>query len=266
MNKKTKIILFYAAIAVFSIAIFLVANYLRQKGKEIGDKEVAKQMIPIQEVAEINEFVTLTDQDGNELKLSSLRGRVWTVNAFFANCPLCNENNTEHLKKIHDLYKQHPDFLMVSISIDDRDTPQRIKENLSSLEIDFNKWKFLSGDQEIIRPFLEQQLMFLKTEKREGPDAATKGLYAHDMAIVVVDRNMKIRLKRDIYHADNLMPGSTEARTQEVIETIGALLAGNDKRPLGKAEIEFKVGPPDMTTPPAAGQPATPPPASENPL
>lgn len=250
MQAKQKIILFYVGIGIFACAILFVSFTLSNRGKEIADQALSEQTVVIDVKKEIENPIKLTDLNGEEFDIASLRGKVWTVNEFFASCPMCVDNYKDHLVAIHKHYQNHPDFRMVSISIDPRDTPERIRENLANLDVDFSKWLFLTGDQDKVREFLVEELVFLPSKERDGQEAVEKGKFAHDMALLVVDKNLKIRLKRDLFNADNYMPGGLAAYTDEVIQTIGALLQDKDERPRGQAEQKFLDGAPiKLTTP-----------------
>lgn len=250
MEQKQKVTVFYIGVAIFAVAILFTSYKLFSQNKKLGEDALQDQVVVIDVKKTIENPIKLTDINGKEFDISSLKGKVWTVNEFFASCPLCVDNYKDHLVAIHELYKEHPDFRMVSISIDDRDSPERIKENLANLDIDFSKWLFLTGEQSKIRQFLEQDLIFLPTEDREGEEASSKGKFAHDMALLVVDKDMQIRLKRDLFNTPTYMPGGLEAYKSEVMLTIGALLADKDERKRGEAEVEFlKNAPIKLNTP-----------------
>ena len=95
--------------------------------------------------------VTLTERNGAPLSLGQYQGKVWIVNFFFASCPgSCKviSSNLAGLQK--DFAKK--DVTLVSISVDpEADTPAALTTYANSFGADPLKWRFLTGDFEVIR-------------------------------------------------------------------------------------------------------------------
>ncbi len=92
----------------------------------------------------------LTDQTGMPFDSAALAGKVWMGSIFFANCPgPCFRENqavADILKEIDD-----PDFLAVSLTCDPaNDTPDVLRRYADRFEADANRWKFLTGDMQVI--------------------------------------------------------------------------------------------------------------------
>ena len=130
----------------------------RPEGEERGRR--AEPPLPVAGKVEIDEetagsidktpFV-LTDQTGAEFRSESLAGKVWMGAIFFANCPgPCFREN----QAIADLLARidHPDFMVVSLTCDpDNDTPEALRRYADRFEADPARWKFLTGDLEVIK-------------------------------------------------------------------------------------------------------------------
>ncbi len=119
MTRRTTIALFYTGVALVSAAILGIAFYLRSQlpKPELpaivnAGKQDAAEWFPItKDLAAVN-------QDGQAVKLSDLKGKVWIAAEFFAICPHCAVRNGEELRKLYDEFRSHPDFHITCISVD----------------------------------------------------------------------------------------------------------------------------------------------------
>jgi protein SCO1 len=158
MTKRTTIILFYCGVALVCAAILSVVNFfivpnIRAQAQETdvfqntGHKE-EKQWFPIEK------DLAATNQAGENVKLSDLRGKVWVVAEFFAVCPHCAVRNGAELRGIYDEFKDDPDFQMVCISVDpETDNAERLKEYAKALGAEPDDWWFLNaGDEKVTHP------------------------------------------------------------------------------------------------------------------
>ena len=93
----------------------------------------------------------LTDQEGNQFDSADLQGKVWMGSVFFANCPgPCFRENqaiADILREIED-----PNFVAVSLTCDpENDTPAALEHYADRFEADPKRWKFLTGDMDVIK-------------------------------------------------------------------------------------------------------------------
>ncbi len=92
----------------------------------------------------------LTDQTGKPFDSAALADKVWLGSIFFSNCPgPCFREN----QAIADILKEidHPDFMAVSLTCDpSTDTPEVLKRYADRFEADATRWKFLTGNMELI--------------------------------------------------------------------------------------------------------------------
>jgi len=93
----------------------------------------------------------LTDQRGEAFDSAELAGKVWMGSVFFANCPgPCFRENqaiADILREIDD-----PNFVAVSLTCDpENDTPAALAHYAERFEADPVRWKFLTGDIEVIK-------------------------------------------------------------------------------------------------------------------
>lgn len=197
MKRNTTIALFYTGVAAICAGVISVSMWLG-KGLEAPyqkpvavntGKETAPQWFPIEK------DLPAVNQDNKPVKLSDLRGKVWIVAEFFAVCPHCAVRNGEELRKLHDEFKDHPDFHITCISVDpENDNPKRLADYSEALGADSKNWWFLNaGDAKTTHDYLEHELKFFGIRERTDPlDIESNGKYAHDLGFILVDREFKV--------------------------------------------------------------------------
>jgi cytochrome oxidase Cu insertion factor (SCO1/SenC/PrrC family) len=242
MNKRTTLILFYTGVALVCAAILAVVNifivpHLKSKGAEQQAfmdvrLETNEDWYPIEKDLEA------TNQAGEKVKLSDLRGKVWVVAEFFAVCPHCAVRNGAELRKVYDEFKDHPDFQMVCISVDPtEDDEEKLKAYAEALGADASKWWFLNaGDEKATHEYLEQTLKFLGVRERKDPAMIeANGRFEHDMGLLAVDREFRTIGKWDLAFQRSEMgsPEGYKALKEKMMKRIRAEL---DKG--GESEIE----------------------------
>ena len=196
MNRKSTIILFYTGVAVISIAILCLAFFLRSRmpRPDMGSivnvgKETAARWF------DIGKDLEAVNQEGRQVKLSDLKGKVWIAAEFFAVCPHCAVRNGEELRKIYDEFGSHPDFHITCISVDpDNDKQEKLADYAKALGVDAKNWWFLNaGDTATTHEYLEKELKFFSIRERTDPvDIETNGRYSHDLGFLLVDREFRV--------------------------------------------------------------------------
>jgi protein SCO1 len=214
MKRTTTIALFYTCVAVISFAIIGIALWLRPGLSssyqipmiDYGKDNAARWF-------EIGKDLDAINQEGRNVRLSDLKGKVWLAAEFFAVCPHCAVRNGEELRKIHDEFKGHPDFHIVCISVDpDNDKQEKLADYATALGADAKDWWFLNaGDTQATHEYLEKELKFFGIRERTDPvDIETNGRYAHDLGFLLVDRDFRVIGKWPLADAR-----SEEARKRE---------------------------------------------------
>lgn len=237
MSKKTTLIIFYTCVALICIAILCVVNFfivprIQAKGQSAeAFMNVGKQVEEKWHV--IDKDLAATNQAGEKVKLSDLRGKVWVVAEFFAVCPHCMMRNGAELHAIYDQFKDHPDFQIVCISVDPKeDGSEKLKDYSTALNADVKNWWFLNaGDEQQTHEYLEKTLKFFKIEHRTDPaDIESNGRFSHDMGLMLVDRNFTVIGKWPLADARSeegrkLYPGNYEKLKKEMVDKISKELA-----------------------------------------
>jgi protein SCO1 len=196
MTRNTSIALFYTGVAVVSAAILGIAFYLRSqlpKPDMAAIVNAGKETVP--RWFDIAADLSATNQDGQSVKLSDLKGKIWVVAEFFAVCPHCAVRNGEELRKIYDEFKGNPDFQIVCISVDpENDKQEKLADYAKALGAETKNWWFLNaGDAKTTHAYLENELKFFGIRERTDPlDIETNGRYSHDLGFLLVDRDFRV--------------------------------------------------------------------------
>lgn len=196
MKRNTTIALFYTGVAVISAAIIGTAFYLRSQLPEPDMAAIVntgKETVPTW--FEIGKDLSAINQEGQQVKLSDLKGKVWIAAEFFAICPHCAVRNGEELRKIYDEFRDHPDFQIVCISVDpENDQQEKLADYATALGADTKNWWFLNaGDAKATHEYLENELKFFGIRERSDPaDIEANGRYSHDLGFLVVDREFRV--------------------------------------------------------------------------
>jgi len=93
---------------------------------------------------------TLTDRFGNEIDESYLDGKYTVVDFFYTSCPLICPGMSAAMREIQNA-TAGTDLQLLSISIDPEvDTPDVIKRYANGFKADPQRWKFATGDMDMI--------------------------------------------------------------------------------------------------------------------
>ena len=203
MTDKQKIICIYSVVAVISVLILATTWFIRGRHVAPEPEPYYAQNKDISPMFKLERDLVLTNQDGKEVRISELKGKVWAFAQFYASCPMCAERNAQGLKKLYETFKDQPDFHMVCITINPEiDGAAEMKAYAEGLGADTSNWWFLTGDAKLLKDYMITEMKYQPIIKRKDPtEAASKGEYAHDMAISVYDRNLSMVKRHDLYTA-----------------------------------------------------------------
>lgn len=239
MTKKTTLILFYSGVALVCAAILALVNLvilpgLKSKGAETNAFANVGQQRE-EEWFAIEKDLVATNQAGETVKLSDLRGKVWVVAEFFAVCPHCAVRNGKELREIYDQFKDHPDFHIVCVSVDPKaDDVGKLKDYAEALGADSKNWWFLNaGDEKATHEYLEKTLKFLGVRERTDPaQIEAEGRFQHDMGLLAVSRDFSTFGKWDLAFQ------RSERGSEEGYKSVKAAMTERIR-----AELEKKVAP-----------------------
>ena len=234
MSKKVTLTIFYGAIALICVLIVMLSRYLHHKNESSGKMPAPSTQVinsgkekPAEWFA-IEEDLVATNQEGKEVRLSDLKGKVWLAANFFAVCPMCAQRNGAELHKIYETFGSDPDFQIVCISVDpENDDVERLKAYGAALNADPANWWFLNaGSEEKTHRYLEDELKFFGIRERKDPvDIEANGRFAHDLGFILVDRDFRVVGKWPLADARSpdavkRQPGLYDALKKDLFERI----------------------------------------------
>lgn len=128
--------------------------------------------------------------DGTMTSLSDEAGKVRLVYFFFSHCPDICIPTTAMMSKLQEELKDRKllgsDAIMYSISFDpDRDTTERLKKFGEAYQADFSAWKFLRGDEELIKNLAQKYNVSVFKDQA--------GNFIHSNIFTLVDRDGQVR-------------------------------------------------------------------------
>jgi protein SCO1/2 len=139
----------------------------------------------------------LTSQDGAEVTLESLRGRVVAVTFIYTSCSDVCPMLSDKLARVQDALG--PDFgtriAFLSITVDpEHDTPEVLKEYAEALDADLAGWSFLTGEPAAIRDVAHRYGVAVAK--------AADGQVDHTLLTTLVDRRGIMRVQYLGYRFD----------------------------------------------------------------
>ncbi len=113
---------------------------------------------------EVQDF-SYTNQDGNKVSLSDLKGKVWLANFIFTSCTTVCPPMTKNMSDLQDMLNDEKvkNYEIVSFSVDPtRDTPEALKTYISHYNADESNWNLVTGYRDKdIREFAEKSFQAL---------------------------------------------------------------------------------------------------------
>jgi protein SCO1/2 len=214
-------ILSWLATAAITVTVLTVGPITRPGGGAevalVGNEtDAARADEPLPRYGIVPVF-NLTDQLGRPFGLNDLRGKVWVCDTIFTRCTAICPTLTSGLKQIQGALKLDQDVFeqvyLVSLSLDGgHDTPEVLKTFAGAYKADPERWRFLTGEREVIWPLVQDGLKL--PVEAGGPDIGTSIL--HSGKLLLIDRTGVIRGYYD---------GLTDAGRIELLVDLRRLLA-----------------------------------------
>ena len=159
----------------------------------------------------------LTNQDNKSISDKDYLGKVYVVEFFFSTCPTICPKMNESMLQLQEEFYGNPNFGIASITIDPaKDTPQVLKEHANLLGVKHYNWHFLTGDKEYIYSLANKGFNLYAGENNK-----VAGGFEHSGLFALVDKNGKIRCKKDaqgnpILYYDGLEASGVEAIKEDI--------------------------------------------------
>lgn len=132
---------------------------------------------------------SFTNQYGEEYNQDSIRGMVYVSDFFFTKCPTICPKMAQQLLRIHDKFRDHPDFRILSHSIDPKyDTTAALQSYADKLGVGESRtWYFLSLPRDKVNETARQYLAAALE------DSTAAGGFTHTGHFLLVDGERHIR-------------------------------------------------------------------------
>ncbi|MCP3764610.1 SCO family protein [Domibacillus sp. A3M-37] len=166
---------------------------------------------------EVQNF-TNVNQNGEEVSLADLEGKVWLANFIFTSCTTVCPPMTRNMSDVQDMLNEEgvENYEIVSFSIDPaRDTPEALKEYISHYEADESNWQLLTGyTEEEIGTFAEKSFQAVAI-----PDP-NSDQFVHGTSFYLVDQEGKV-----VKSYQGNKQGSEEVPFDEIVQDVKQLSA-----------------------------------------
>jgi len=128
------------------------------------------------------------NQDSVPTDNTALSDCIYVSDFFFMHCPTICPKVKKQMLRLYDHYEDNSEVKFVSHTLDPkRDTPSKLKQYAENLNVDHNKWLFLTGDKADIYTIKNDYFI----AAAEDPDAP--GGITHSGKIILVDKEGHVR-------------------------------------------------------------------------
>ena len=131
------------------------------------------------------EDFTARTEEGKDISLTDLKGKVWVADFIFTNCATVCPPMTANMTKLQGMLKENGlDVEMVSFSVDPSvDTPDKLKEYVMKFNGELTNWHLLTGySQEFIEEYA------LKNFKTIVKKPGTNNQVIHGTSFYLIDQ------------------------------------------------------------------------------
>jgi protein SCO1 len=183
--------------------------------REIVQREVNGQMVNDTLYHRIPDFAFI-DQDSQMVSSLTVQDKVYVTDFFFTTCPTICPKMKSQMLRIYEAFADDPRVMLLSHTIDPKhDTVAVLRDYADRLQVDSNKWRFVTGEKDSIYS-IAMQYMVSAMEDEEEP-----GGFVHSGAFVLVDQNRHVR---------GIYDGTDPAQVDRLIRDIPALLPKKKKK------------------------------------
>lgn len=133
-----------------------------------------------------------TDQDGKQVTVNNVKGKIYVVEYFFTTCKgICPKMN-ENMTKVYNAFKGNESVKILSHTVDPKkDTVGAMKQYSLRFEADPQQWMFLTGDKKELYDMARYSYLVTASDDTAAVDIAND--FIHTDRFVLVDREGQIR-------------------------------------------------------------------------
>ena len=161
------------------------------------------------------------ERSGKQVSVSSLKGKVVAIAHVYTVCPHGCMAVLGEMNKLQKAHGDRADFHQVSVAvIPSHDTPEYMRSFVSGMGLpDAAPWWFVTGAQDNLWNFMTDGLGLNKPEPIPEEERLNPlDLFAHDLRIVLLDREQRVRGYYDVAHPQPEIASLMKERLQEDVQ------------------------------------------------
>ncbi len=164
---------------------------------------------------------SLTNQERKIINNESYKGKVYVVEFFFSTCPSICPIMNKNMKNIQESFATNSNFGIASITINpENDTPEVLKKHAELINAKGLNWNFLTGKKDYIFSIANKGFNLFAGENQK-----VKGGFEHSGLFALIDKNGKIRSRKDefgnpIVYYDGLEQKGVAAIKQDITKLL----------------------------------------------
>ncbi|MEP6662146.1 MAG: SCO family protein [Verrucomicrobiota bacterium] len=185
MKQSSRLVAFFVWGILLAVIVVIVGTFIR--GRFRTDEKPLPVYLPL------NDF-SLTNQLGETVSLSTLRGQIWIADVIFTRCPLQCIRMTKRMRQLQDSSSEYKNVRFVSVTADPQfDTPLVLSNYANAYGAAQSRWSFLTGPKSEINRLVVEGLKLVAYEKKPEERAVPNDLFLHSTKFVLVDGEGNIR-------------------------------------------------------------------------
>ncbi len=176
---------------------FSIQRYYPAIDSASGQVKFVKRTVAGQEITDtlfhtVPDF-QLTNQTGQTVTGSSLKGKVFVADFFFTRCPGICKKMSSQLTRVQERFLNNPAVQIVSFSVDPtNDSVPALREYADRYDIKTEKWQLLTGEKAQIYKLAKYG--YFVTAKENDPTAESlEDQFVHTDKFVLIDKGGQIR-------------------------------------------------------------------------
>ena len=136
---------------------------------------------------------SFVDQDSVEITNAIFKDKIYVADFFFTSCRTICPIMKSQMLRVYEVTKDMPDVLLLSHTIDpEYDTVALLHDFAERLEVESNKWHFVTGVKDSIYKIAQTSYFATAMEDKSEPDG-----FIHSGAFLLIDKLGRIRGKYD---------------------------------------------------------------------
>lgn len=136
---------------------------------------------------------SFVDQDSVKITNTTFADKIYVADFFFTSCRTICPIMKSQMLRVYEVTKDMPDVLLLSHTIDpEYDTVALLHDFAERLEVESNKWHFVTGVKDSIYKIAQTSYFATAMEDKSEPDG-----FIHSGAFLLIDKRGRIRGKYD---------------------------------------------------------------------